>query len=160
MSRRSTLYVRYDHSLRPVAVPVIGWSHVLNGNGYGADTAVPPTTPASLQQYFAPAAQAIAAYEQSSDPRVQVELLKAKIHNMQSMKAKFPAFSFFYDNEIAKLKARLKAVSAQVATAAEKDQATKDWRKLGYTASGVGILVGIGLLGLIVIGGAKLVAGR
>lgn len=158
MNRRTSNYARYDTSRLPVIVPVSTWSHI--ANYHGVET--PPAAagfPTTLQAYLPGVAQAAAAYEAASDPRAQVELLKARIRNMQGMKEKMPIAAIFYDNEIAKLRAKLRAAQANVNTAVEKDQATRDWRKLGYTFSGIGILIGAAVLGLVLISGARLARG-
>lgn len=164
MTRRTSNYVRFDGRQTPVGSPVWTRSYLANYNGFGADAVTPGAAAAppifdQIKGMLAPAAQAYATYEQSSDPRQQVELYKAKIGNMRTMKAKFPALAFFYANEITKLQAKLRAAQAQVGVAAEKDQATRDWRKLGYTASGVGIVIGLGFLGLLLVGGARIARG-
>ena len=161
---RQTRYARYDAGRLPVPVPVRTWSH-LTYDGLGADAAPAPAAAAlpggfDLQKYLPSAAQAYATYEAAADPRAQVELLKAKIANMRTMKAKVPFAAVFYDNEIAKLQAKLRAAQSQVGVAKEKEQATRDWRQLGFTVSGVGILIGAALLGVLVIGGARLARSR
>lgn len=156
MNRRTSNYTRYDTGRLPVIHPVSTWAHLANYHGPDVPPAAAPALPQALQAYLPGVAQAAAAYEAAGDPRQQVELYKAKIQNLQAMKARIPLAAVFYDGEIAKLRAKLRAAQAQVSVATEKDQATRDWRKLGYTISGVGILLGAAVIGVVLIGGARL----
>lgn len=133
-------YARFDVGRRPVIVPVTTWAHLtLDGlGGFSAADLLPE------------AAKAYAQYEAAAEPKTQVELLKAKISNMKAMRERMPIAAIFYNNEIAKLQARLRAAQSKLGVAKEGEQAKRDWRSLGFTAAGVGILIGVSLLGLVI----------
>ena len=78
-----------------------------------------------------------------ADPRTTVAVLKAKIANYETMKAKIPAMAWWYDNEIAKMRAKLRAAKAKLALLEEGEDATRSWRFLGQTGTVVGIGVGL-----------------
>lgn len=69
------------------------------------------------------------------------EELRARIANLQGMKRRIPALAIYYDNQIAKLQARLVALQR-----VEKRSAT--WRGLGQAGLGVGIFLGFSLSAL------------
>lgn len=138
-------YARFDVGRRPVIVPVTTWAHLtLDGlGGFGA-------ADLDIRAILPEAAKAYAQYEAAAEPKTQVELLKAKISNMKAMRERMPIAAIFYDNEIAKLQARLRAAQSKLGVAKEGEQAKRDWRSLGFAVSGVGILIGVSLLGLVI----------
>lgn len=69
------------------------------------------------------------------------EELSAKIQNLQAMKQKLPFMALYYDNQIRKLKARRSALM-------RSERSSAQWRGLGQTAVGVGILFGVSLTAL------------
>lgn len=79
----------------------------------------------------------------SDDAYESVELIQAKISNLKQMKLKIPALAWFYDNEIAKLKARLTAARRNVGIQMEGESATREWRFIGYAVGAAAVLMGI-----------------
>lgn len=79
----------------------------------------------------------------SDDAYESVELIQAKIANLKKMKLRVPALAWFYDNEIAKLKARLTAAQRNVGLQMEGESATREWRFIGYAVGAAAVLVGI-----------------
>lgn len=59
------------------------------------------------------AGQAWATYSEKSDPTTRAAVLQAKIANYEAMKRRMPFMGWYYDNEIAKLKAQLGAVQQE-----------------------------------------------
>ena len=129
------------------------------GFGYGADNAASSAnaagkTPAETLQQFAPVFQAVAtAYVESTDPRVALGQVRARISNYQKMRVTSPynviPGKLWYDNEITKLLAREKALVEKVGLEHEGEDATRTWRALGQTGTGVGIVTGFAVIGLI-----------
>ena len=72
------------------------------------------------------------------------EELQARIANLQATKKRFPGMSGILNSRIRRLKGRLAAVQREEAE-------TSQWRVLGQSAAGVGILVGFGMLGLLIV---------
>lgn len=64
-----------------------------------------------------------------------VEVLRAKIRNYKGMKRKLPWLAWWYDNEIRKMEAKLRA--AKVARADERS-----WFIMGQTVTATGVFVG------------------
>ena len=64
-------------------------------------------------------------------------VIQAKIENLKRMRDKIPVLSVFYTNEINKLHAKLSVSARQTAIQREGEQATRDWRSIGY-AVGIG----------------------
>ena len=75
----------------------------------------------------------------SSDDAYENEaVIRAKIENLKRMREKIPVLAVFYTNEINKLQAKLSVASRQTALQREGEQATRDWRTVGY-AAGIGV---------------------
>lgn len=114
-------------------------------------TAIPVVPPeAGAQTDFlskaTSAAPLIQALFKSGDATENVEVLRAKIKNAESMKRKIPALAFFYDNEIRKFRGKLKAALSAQKLQSEGVASTRSWRVLGQTGVVVGLLVGITLI--------------
>ena len=124
---------------------------------WGAESGGPPpaTTPlAQFQSYLPTVAQAASAYVESSDPRIQVRVYEQKIRNYEQMK-RTPPYNvvpgvLWYDNEIAKMRAKLAAARENLALAHEGEQATRQWRSLGQASIGVSIVAGVAVVTLLV----------
>lgn len=112
----------------------------------------PPASAAAVQ-----AAQALATYENIRDPRVLVEVYKARIQNLQKMKRSTPLLAGIYDAQINVLRARIRALEPQAAAAAASTQATAEWRGLGQTGVKLGMVAGVALTVLLVAGAARLI---
>lgn len=95
-----------------------------------------------------------------SDARQQAAVLEAKIKNYKAMREKIPALRWFYDNEITKMRAKLVEMKKAAGEKAEEQKAVTQWRTLGQTAVGVGIVAGVGLVVLIMAGAVRLARGR
>lgn len=111
-----------------------------------------------FQAFLPTAVQAVSALTEG-DARTQVNLLEAKIRNYENMK-RTPPYNvipgvLWYDNEIAKMRARLTAARQKLALTREGESATRDWRTLGQTALGVGIVAGVALVMLTLAGTAR-----
>lgn len=127
--------------------------------GFGAaDTpaaaAAPPGPPAGapVADALPVALQAASAMLGPKDAFEDVGVLEAKIKNFQQMKRKLPALAWWYENEIRKLKAKLDAAKRRTALQAEGEQATREWRTLGYALAAGGVLVLVG--GAVALGRA------
>jgi len=71
------------------------------------------------------------------------EELRARIANNLSMAKQMPFLATYYNNRARRLQGRLAAMERE-----EKE--TTQWRVLGQSGVGVGILVGFGVLGLVI----------
>lgn len=100
-----------------------------------------------LEQY----APVVAAYISPQDAREQAEVIKAKIANLKRMRETFPFARVLYDNQIAKLKARLKVVQQQAVETQEGVEATRMWRTVGQGAVGIGMLAGLAFVALVAV---------
>lgn len=87
------------------------------------------------------ALQAASALLGPQDAYEDAGVLEAKIKNYQQMKRKFPLLAGWYDNEIRKMKAKLEAAKRRTSLQAEGEQATREWRSLGYALAAGGVLV-------------------
>lgn len=117
-----------------------------------------------FQTYLPTLTQAAGQIIESTDPRVQVKLYEQKIANYEKMK-RTPPYSIvpgtlWYDNEIAKMRAKLAAARQNLALTREGEDATRQWRSLGQTALGVGIVAGIAIVTLITVSTARIAQGR
>jgi hypothetical protein len=72
-----------------------------------------------------------------SDPVERKAVLEARIANYRRMKKQVPLLATFYDNEIAKMKARLGATTSQIAKAQRSDTSTQTYRYIGWTVGGL-----------------------
>jgi hypothetical protein len=112
-----------------------------------------------FQSYLPAVAQAASAYTESNDPRVQVKVYEQKIKNYQKMKTT-PPYNLvpgvlWYDNEIAKLKAKLAAAKEKLTLSQEGEKSARQWRSLGQTAVGVSIVAGIAIVTLLAVTAAR-----
>ena len=94
---------------------------------------------------------------------MQVKLYEQKIANYEKMK-RTPPYSIvpgtlWYDNEIAKMRAKLAAARQNLALTREGEDATRQWRSLGQTALGVGIVAGIAIVTLLTVSTARVARG-
>ncbi|MDP3774548.1 MAG: hypothetical protein Q8Q85_09805, partial [Gemmatimonadales bacterium] len=116
----------------------------------GAATPVPstPTDYFEIAQKIAPIAQSFFPEE---DAREEEAVLRAKIKNYKKMRGVFPYSVvpgvLWYDNEIAKMKARLKVVHVQAEEKREDVDEGRQWREMGQLALGVGIVTGFAIIG-------------
>jgi len=76
------------------------------------------------------------------------EELRARIANNLSMAKQMPFLATYYQNRARRLQGRLAAMERE-----EKE--TTQWRVLGQSGVGVGILVGFGVLGLVIASTAR-----
>ena len=95
-------------------------------------------TVAMLQQY-APLLQSIVL---PTDAFERQEVLKAKIKALTKRKRQFPFLALTLNNQIGKLKAKLKATERQLELQKESEASTKRWRGLGQ----LGLFAGASLL--------------
>jgi hypothetical protein len=94
-------------------------------------------------------AKLYSTYAQSSDPRVALAQVEAQIANMKP-KANTPGLlQGFYRSELRKLQAKAKALRENLALTTEGEAATRDWRALGQTGAGIGIVAGVALISLL-----------
>jgi hypothetical protein len=144
------------------------YSYVWGRFGDGEMTVPPdPSIPASAGAgggggaavYATQAAAAVAAYQSAQDPRVQAQVLQARIQNYQAMKVKYPFMATFYNNQIGIMQAKLQAIQQNLAIKVEGEQATREWRGLGQTGVAVGILAGVGVAVLITVLAARAARG-
>lgn len=95
-------------------------------------------------------AKLYATYTQSADPRVALAQVEAQIANVKPMAAKAGLLQGYYKNELRKLQAKAKALRENLALTQEGESATRDWRALGQTGAGIGIVAGVALVALLV----------
>jgi hypothetical protein len=85
-----------------------------------------------------------AAYE--TDPNTDAEVLAARIKNLRRMKQQLPPVLWVvFDNQIAVLEAKLRGAKHNRALQMESERSTRTWRMFGYSATTVGIAVGLAL---------------
>lgn len=124
---------------------------------YGAEQAAAATSSSpqsftDIFQQFAPTAvQAI----MGKDAREESALIQAQIANYKRMMVT-PPYSvipgrLFYENEIAKMQARLAVLKVKAGEESAAAQATSDWRNLGQTGLAIGAVVGIAVVGLLLV---------
>lgn len=86
------------------------------------------------------------------DPNTSVEVFEAKIANLKRQRRNAPVFLRGYlTNRINILEAKHRGASHQRQLQLEEERSTRTWRVLGYSLTGTGIAVGLGLLGLLVV---------
>lgn len=90
----------------------------------------------ALAQQYLPAVTSLVL---PNDPFERRNVLLAKIENYEGMKRKFPLLATFYDNELRKLRAKLKSTERQMAKAQKGEQSTQIYRIIGWTAGAVAI---------------------
>ena len=79
----------------------------------------------------------------SDDAYENAGVIQAKIENLKRMRSRvsgIPLLADFYTNEINKLQAKLVAAKRQTSIQLESEQATRDWRVLGYVI-GAGVAI-------------------
>lgn len=118
-----------------------------------------PPQPSGSAAYMTQAASAVAAYQSAADPRVQAQVLEARIANYRTMAQKIPIMALFYNNQIAVMQARLDAIRQNLAIKVEGEEATRDWRSLGQTGVVVGIVGGVAAVALIAVLIARIARG-
>lgn len=104
--------------------------------GYGA-AAPEPTPTEDYTQYLTLAKEFILP----NDPVERKAVLTARIANYRKMKQKFPLAALFYDNEIAKMQARLSATDRQIEKAQKGDVSVQTYRYLGWTVGTLSALL-------------------
>jgi ElaB/YqjD/DUF883 family membrane-anchored ribosome-binding protein len=135
----------------PTYLPWSGYGSI--PRSYGAEEA---ESSDSYQQYMETGLSLFAQYKlDTKDPRKALAEANAKIANYKDLKKRTPALSAFYDRQIRKLEAEAAAASQQLGVRAESEAATRQWRSLGQAGTGVGIMLGVALLGLVVAGTIK-----
>jgi hypothetical protein len=97
-------------------------------SSYGAATPE-PAAPEDYTQYLSLAKEFILP----SDPVERKAVLTARIANYRRMKKKFPLAALFYDNEIAKMQARLSATDRQIEKSQKGETSVQTYRYLGWT---------------------------
>ena len=131
--------------------PVHGLGQVEGGQG--AASTPQPGDGESYEMYLRTGLDLLAQYRmETKDPRKQVALLQAKLQNYEYLKSRNPKFAGLYELQINKLRAKLEAAEQQLQIRSEGEAATRQWRGLGQAATGIGIIVGIGLISLTVAG--------
>jgi len=100
-----------------------------------------------------------------TDPREEAAVLEQKIANYTKMRTIAPYSiipgRLWYDNEIAKMKVRLKVLKQSVLPEQQRTQAAlEQYRSLGTTVLGIGAVLGLALVGLVVAKTARTVRGR
>ena len=110
--------------------------------GTSSDTAA---ISAYIREYAPIVKEAVTALSES-DPRVEAAKIKAQITNLEKNKLIMPVLSTFYDNEIAKLKARLAVLERTVIPEYEKTrgasvQVSQATSTLAYVGVAVGVLL-------------------
>lgn len=118
-----------------------------NSSHYG-DAAAPAPGQNPLD-YVTTASAAVATYQANQDVRIMRAAYMARIQNYEAMKKQFPLLGVFYTNQINTLKAKVAAIDEKLALQVEGEAATRDWRSLGQTGVGIGILGGIALITLL-----------
>lgn len=136
-----------------------GFGAPMGGQGFGiaapapvvqptaASAAMPvpvDSTTAAAATALPVALQAVTSIIGPKDAYEDAGVIEAKIKNYKAMKARLPALAWWYDNEIAKLQAKLTAAKRRAALQAEGEQATREWRSLGYALAAGGVLVLVG----------------
>ena len=94
----------------------------------------------ALAQQYLPAVTGLLL---PNDPFERRNVLKAKIENYEGMKRRFPLAAVFYDNELRKLRAKLKSTERQIAKAEKGEESTQVYRTIGWVAgiAAVGVLL-------------------
>ena len=114
-------------------------------HGLGDSAPVAASAPASTPLVNAlPAVLKVGQGLLSSDDAYEsAGVIQAKIENMKRMRSRvsgIPLLADFYTGEINKLQAKLVAAKRQTAIQFESEQATRDWRVLGYVI-GAGVAI-------------------
>ena len=126
---------------------------------YGADepvagTATAPDTSmisAYIRQYAPIVKEAVTALSET-DPRVEAAQIEQQILNRQRDKQRYPILAAFFDNEIAKLQARLNVLRTTVIPEYERTRgASLVVAETRSTLSYVGIAVGVLLLSYLAV---------
>lgn len=120
--------------------------------GAGDTTETPSAAAASTDYYdlFNKLAPGISEFVVPKDAREEAAVLQAKIKNYEKMKTT-PPFSaipgtWWYENEIRKMRARLRVLRVKASETQEAADAGRTWRNMGQAALGVGIATGVMLI--------------
>ena len=131
-----------------------------------------PTLPATTSvaesggvDQYAPYVGLARQFFAQSDPREEAAVLEQKIANYTKMRTIAPYSIIpgrvWYDNEIAKMKARLRVLKQSVLPEQQRTTAAlEQYRALGTTVLGIGAVLGLALVGLVVAKTARTVRGR
>jgi LPS O-antigen subunit length determinant protein (WzzB/FepE family) len=95
-------------------------------------------------------AKLYATYTQTADPRVALAQTEAQVKNLKDLAAKPGLLQGYYKGELRKAQAKAKAMRENLALTTEGEAATRDWRAIGQTGAGIGIVAGVALIGLLV----------
>jgi hypothetical protein len=132
---------------------------------YGADEPVAGMKPdattisAYIREYAPIVKEAVTALSET-DPRVEAAQIEQQILNRQMDKKRYPAFAAFFDNEIAKLQARLNVLRSTVIPEYEKTRgASLVVAESKSTLAYVGVAVGVMLLAYLAVKTVKTVKG-
>jgi len=133
----------------------------------GAGSPTLPMTPSvadSVAEY-APYVSLAKQFLTQNDPREEVAVLEQKIANYSRMRNIAPYSLIpgrvWYDNEIAKMKARLAVIKGQILPERQRTQAAlEQYQALGTTVLGIGAVLGLALVGLVAAKTARTVRGR
>jgi hypothetical protein len=128
-------------------------------DGYGASSSTSTSSSDSSLKLAQELAPIIAPFVTEEDARTTASVLRAKIKNYEQMKKKLPFLAWWYDNEIRKMKAELKAVKEQAREERESAQATRTWRNIGYAAALVGIVAGLSFVAFTTAATVRLARG-
>ena len=90
----------------------------------------------------------------SKDPRMNLQVWKARVRNYQEMKKRFPMLALFYDNEIRKLQAKIQGVSELVYEKRESENNWRTWQTLGQGS----VVIGVGAVSLFILFAAARIA--
>lgn len=133
----------------------------------GAGSPTLPATPSAADSVaeYAPYVGLAKQFLTQNDPREEVAVLEQKIANYTRMKS-IPPYSIipgkvWYDNEIAKMRARLAVIKGQILPERQRTQAAlEQYQALGTTVLGIGAVLGLALVGLVAAKTARTVRGR
>lgn len=123
-------------------------------------SAAPPSGGTNPLQYAQTAATVAAAYTSGQDPRMMRATYLARIENFKVMRQKMPLLRTYYDNQINLLQSKVAALDEKLALQVEGEAATKDWRSLGQTGIGVGVVAGVALTALLLVTAYKVGSSR
>jgi len=102
-------------------------------SAFGAADPAAAAVPEDYTQYLSLAKEFILP----NDPVERKAVLEARIANYRKMKRKVPLLATFYDNEIAKMQARLSATTGQIEKSKRGDVSTQTYRYIGWTVGGL-----------------------
>jgi hypothetical protein len=160
----------YAPALPPVLPPVDlraqfspWWGDTAAG---GAGSPTIPATPSAADSVaeYTPYVSLAKQLFSSDDPREEAAVLEQKIANYKKMRSIAPYSIIpgrvWYDNEIAKMQARLAVLKREILPEQQRTQAAlSQYRALGTTVLGIGAVLGLALVGLVVAKTARTVRG-